>query len=273
MKPSRPLPKTLLCIVACCAPPCAQLTATGPQHVPEFHGQELVAEASWKTDGKPGETGHGAIVVDADDNVRQFLWFEEADHSLTKPEITRFLGERVSRSGALPLAALLPEGMVAVRTARVTYDSGATFHAVVAWGYRKVGDAPMLLYGIFVYLQKREDSPARLIYRQDGVNEEFHDLLVRDLNGDGSAEIIDIGRSGHVVSATVREIRGDGAVSKLQVLDAYRITILGDTFTQDGYQAYLEDTEPVGQDPRKLCYRYRVMKWSKEAKRFLPDKR
>jgi len=243
-----------------------------PQNAPVFSGQEVVAERSWTVDAQ-GRIGHGAIVVDRDSNVREYLWFEERDHSLSSPKALAYLGQRLSESGTLPLRGLLPEGMVAVRAARVTYDSDATYHAVVAWGYEKVGDAPIAGYGVFVLLQKGGHSDARLVFKDEGVNEELQDFLVRDFGSDGTTEIVDIGRSGHVVSATVREIGRDGRVKKLQVLDAFRITIFGDSFTQGGYQAYLEDVEPNGPDPRKLCYRFRVLNWSKEARLFLSDKR
>jgi hypothetical protein len=235
---------------------------------------EIVDEVSFPSDER--RTGlvriHSAIAVDQDDNIVELDWHEKADHSLSDKKVHRYLGRRVISSGALALSGVLPRGKLASNAVRVTYGN-KVYHVVIAWGFDRSFGTPFTAYSLYVYVTDKGQGAGQLIYAEEDIERELLQFIVRDLSGDGSAEIIDVGNPGAVAIAIIRQLDRDGRVHKLQELSADRITLHLDYPAINNWLS-LENHTVINRKNGPPIVRDTVqgLDWSPRVKKFLPRK-
>ncbi len=214
------------------------------------------------------------MVVDKDDNIKTYTWFERPDHSVSELRVSEYLGQRINQSGTLPLQGLLPKGVLPARAFRVTSNDGTCSHVVLTWALSlEVEGSPNAWYGLYVFDQPPGAHIARRTYFAANINFNLSYVLVRDLGGGGLAEIIDIGYEAQGETANIRQLRRDGSVQLLQRIDSNYITFVGDRDTYS-YALRLEDPWPADKQlkPDEPCSVVRVLKWMPEEDRFIESR-
>jgi hypothetical protein len=208
---------------------------------------------------------HAVLGVDQDDLVRVYDWSVGRRKPPSNVEITEYLPwQRITRSGALALSPLLPRNEVAIAAFRFTRTPLTRHHVIFTYGFEKwetVAPSQRLSYNLYVISEDRQKRTARVTYKEEQVNISLEDLVVRDLSGDGSVEIIDVGREAEIATATVRVLDTSGNVAQVQQIDASYIYVLGPRWNAVEVSLSLEDKGEPRNTHRSLC-------WSAEKKQF-----
>jgi hypothetical protein len=243
-----------------------------PQQVP---GLKVVDEVTVKYDTIPGVT-RVVLGVDQDDFIKVYRWSEEHGRVTTRPEIIAYLGQRVTHSGSLALEPLLPKREVAAEAFRFTRNELTRYHVVLTWRFltpERKGPSGNVYYSLYVITEDLQKKTARVTYKEDEINAELRGFLARDLSGDGSVVIVDVGSEAKVAFANVRVLDTSGNVHLVQTVDAgYEIYLLGTRWAESGGSMLLEDEVLCKDLKPERCPSYRNLQWSPEKKQFLPPK-
>ncbi len=236
------------------------------QPLPNLPGR-VIDEVSSAPD-RNGEVGVEAITVDSDDHVRTYRWDTKGDAVISRPKVEDYLGESVQRSGDLSLAELLPKGRAATAAVRATYG-GTVFHVIVAWQLDR--ESLHAFYDLYVLAEPERTKGAHIVYSEEMIEMSLDQFLVRDLSGDGSTEIIDVGSDGGTgQTATIRKLARDGTVRTLQGFDDDEVLVTGDATVSLGYTVFTTDRQRGGTHANDPCRTvFRVYDWSKGREQFV----
>jgi hypothetical protein len=223
------------------------------------------------------DTGHKkksrvSLVVDISGRVNLYVSRIEVGNALGEPTLQRFLGRRVSFSDDKSSVGLLPAKVVPTIAYQVNRGTGVRYHVVVAWGLEKRNELVRAVYSIFVLSEETRTGHLRQAYQETAIDENLKAFFVEDVNGDGKAEIIDIGSEGKISVARIRSLDSDGLVNHIQSFGEYEILYVPDY--RHGIGAFLL-RKPVSRTagtPDQVCYVQQQLVWSESQKRFVVNK-
>lgn len=216
----------------------------------------------------PTEESHVALAFDQDDKVGTYFWRKSKHQPSAEPRLREYLGYRVSHSGSVSLAELLPKTEVATIARRVTHDQNHRSHVVLTWGFAKTDDDGSVGYNIYVFSEDPRTGSVRLTYEDRNVNRELNDLVVEDINGDEKVEIVDIGREAKIALATIRTLEPSGTVSELQEISGQHITF-GLVYGRQGGGFLITKELRPGRQPGRRCYSVDEFAWSSKRGQFV----
>ncbi|HJX83847.1 MAG TPA: hypothetical protein VJ723_05850, partial [Candidatus Angelobacter sp.] len=165
------------------------------------------------------------LAVDTDDVVH------EIDIGLpdTKGEaITAAnLGARLTKSGNLVLADLLPKGQVATMARRKTLENGKIIHVVMTWGFDEYPDTLTLYAHLYVFCEQHNE--VNQIFGEE-LGSELDQFIVEDINHDGKIEILASTRENAVTVMHIWQIQLNGQVKEIQKIEGYSVHTQADRF-------------------------------------------
>jgi len=205
--------------------------------------------------------------VTAEDEI-EFVSQLVDEHDARISESVEFVGRRIHFSGSLRLQDILPKNELPVQEWRVADGTAGKFHVLMTWSLNR-GEDVRPWYSLRVYRTGLPGSEVQPVFYDFLINPELKSFHVHDLDGDGTAEIIDIGREADYDVATVRRIEKSGTVSELQIEHAHMIQFLPPR------EPELGPTLRMGEEISRLnrqqpkCYRFKSLTWSKIHSRFV----
>jgi hypothetical protein len=176
----------------------------------DLQKQTIIAERS----SRPHVT-RTILSVDGDDVVHEI---DERPTGSGKTTIAGNLGTRITRSGNIELASVLPPGKVATYARRVTLPDGAIVHVIVAWGFPKDPDSQAAYCSLFVLLEKA--GKVRLLLSQEDMGTYLEQVVVEDINNDGKTEVLITAREDHEESMWIFQVEPAGEIRFIQRIDA-----------------------------------------------------
>jgi hypothetical protein len=170
--------------------------------------------------------GHSVLYVDEVGLACHGHWKERAGRVIEPEKVVVCYGYSVGEIAGRQIAKLIPKDEVAILAHMVGVHKESSRIAVISLGFDKEIGFGLIPYNLSVFEIAKGASKAKLLHRENKVNEKFLSFRVADLDGDGVRELLDVGTGGKVSVLQVRRIRSDGPVVLLQRLEASCIDIV-----------------------------------------------
>jgi hypothetical protein len=204
------------------------------------------------------------LAVDQDDAVREIdTGLSDTDGG---PTIQASFGARVTVSGNLKLANVLPKNEIAVQARRTTLESGVVMHVVLAWGFSQFPDILSPVCWLHVFREGNGDT-AQILASELGP--QLEQFVVEDINSDGKVEILVATRENAVASMDIWQLQPDSGIKKIQRIDGYNVHTQVDRFVGPDEGIIVERKRRVDSGAR--CFDVDNYLWSEKQQRFVKE--
>jgi hypothetical protein len=207
-----------------------------------------------------------ALAVDVDGAIWTVL---VRDNKRNERDVTYLsnLGYAVQRSGALDLRQLVPPEEVVVSARRRT-KGFTTFHVLVSWALPNEG---LPGYRIYVLREDTRRHKVRTIYVSEPIPDTFYGVALRDIDGDGTVEVVDVGRTEKVTVFTLRSIKDD-RVNLVQQIEADQVHVEWGAFLIGEPSVWTGNIDRATMSNQRQSFSVQWYGWSKDFKKFVPTK-
>lgn len=229
----------------------------------------ILATGSWRSadvparitvDERTNEKGtKTAIVVDSDDQVQEVDW---RSSSPGKPVIMANLGTRITKSGNIDLATVLPKGKVATMARRLTLADGSRIHAIIAWGFAQEPGSQSAYCSLYV-LREQQRKLEKVLTKTD-IGVVLEQFVFADINDDDKPLILVTTREGHSDSMLVFEIDKGSHLRIVQEIEGDYVHTIAERFMRGNPGIYVQDKASGGR-----CLESSRYVWSKSEGKFV----
>jgi hypothetical protein len=203
------------------------------------------------------------LAVDPDDVIHEIT---QAPGDKKGPVLAANLGVRITQSGNLQLSSVLPADKAAVAARRVSLPDGSRIHVILAWGF--MSDVPETLTpNCHLYFFQENKGQFRQV-ASESVGERLIQFFVEDLHRDGDFEVLVTTQNYGFQAMSVWQIRMNGAVKKVQVIDGEVVSTMVDRFMNDDLGVRSE-TRAEKCPARQVCFVVTQYRWSPEKNKFI----
>jgi hypothetical protein len=174
------------------------------------------------------------------------------------------LGTRISSSGKLTLAAVLPSNKIPTLARRVTLRDGTVVHVVMTWGFSQYPD--ILEPHAHLYVIRVQHNDVTQVFDEE-LGSELQQFLVEDINHDGQVEILAATNENAMTSLYVWQIQPEGEVREIQKIEGYSVHTNADRFLDQPAEVLVEGKIDCSIEGA-VCLKIDSYQWSTKKKQF-----